>query len=101
MHKRQRYIKLSSSNNPKPTITLTDGTVLDINYGYPRFVPSDWVKLLDLNSDDFLMSITPSTVLIIYPVHLGFVFSDTVDCIVTYRQATTTSKPVITVNPCV
>jgi len=92
--------KLSSSNNPKPTITLTDGTVLAINYGHPRSSETDWKRLLDLNSDDFSMTLTPDTVLLIYPTTL-FPFSDADPCIVTYRQASQTSKPIITVNPCV
>ena len=93
--------ELSETNTPKPAITLADGSELDISYGYPLIVPSDWVKLLYLDSNDFFMSITSSSVLIIYPAELGLVFSDTADCIVTYRQATATNKPIITVNPCV
>ncbi|TWX70678.1 type II secretion system protein [Colwellia demingiae] len=92
--------KLSSTNNPKPTITLTDGTELEVNYGYPRPVISDWQKLLDLNSEDFLITLTPDTVLLIYPASLD-PFDETEDCIVTYTQATPTSKPITTVNPCV
>ncbi|MDP7591343.1 MAG: hypothetical protein QF552_01325, partial [Litorilituus sp.] len=93
--------KLSFSNDPKPTITLPDGTVLDIHYGYPRLSTSDWNKVLDIDSNNFRMSNTANAVLVIYPAELGLVFSDTQDCIVTYRQATATSKPIITVNPCV
>jgi MSHA pilin protein MshA len=93
--------KLSSSNDPKPTITLPDGTVLDIHYGYPRLSTSDWKKVLDIDLNIFKMSYPSNAVLVISPAELGLVLSDTQDCIVTYRQATAASKPIITVNPCV
>ncbi|MBL4822836.1 MAG: prepilin-type N-terminal cleavage/methylation domain-containing protein [Colwellia sp.] len=93
--------KLSSSNNPKPIITLSDGTELDINYGYPTPAILDWRSILDLDSNDFEMTKTTSNVLIIYPASLGIVFSDNTDCIVTYQQATSTVKRIITVKPCV
>jgi MSHA pilin protein MshA len=92
---------LSALNNPKPTITLTDGTELDINYGYPLAQTNDWFNILDLNSDDFLITTYPNGLLLIFPKSLGFVFSTTADCIVTYEEATLTNKPIITVNPCV
>jgi len=93
--------KLSSSDTPKPTITLTDGTVLDINYGHPKSSISDWNEILHLDSNDFRMKLTTSGILMIFPRSLGNVFSETAPCIVTYVQATATSKPIITVNPCV
>ncbi len=93
--------KLSSSISPKPTITLTDGTVLDIHYGYPKSRTSDWKLILDLDSNDFRMKLTTSGILMVFPRSLGNVFSDTEPCIVTYQQATQTSQPIITVNPCV
>lgn len=92
--------KQRSDDAPKPTITLTDGTVLEIHLGYPRAVMLDWQNLLDLNSEDFLMTLTDNTVLLIYPANLD-PFDETEDCIVTYKQATSTSKPIITVNPCI
>jgi MSHA pilin protein MshA len=91
---------LPSTNNPKPVIVLTDGTELEINYGYPRPVISDWQDLLDLDNEDFLITVTPDTVLLIYPTSHD-PFDETEDCIVTYKQATETSQPIITVNPCV
>jgi MSHA pilin protein MshA len=94
--------KLSSSNIPNPTITLTDGTELRINYGYPRSKSSDWREILDLDSNDFSrIESTISPILRVFPKSLGNVFLDTAPCIVTYMQATLTSKPIITVNPCV
>ena len=92
--------KLSSTNAPKPTITLTDGTELEIHYGYPRAVIPDWQRLLDLNNEDFLMTLTQDTVLLIYPASLD-PFDETEDCIVIYTPSTPTSKPITTVNPCV
>ncbi|MBL4899229.1 MAG: prepilin-type N-terminal cleavage/methylation domain-containing protein [Colwellia sp.] len=91
---------LSVFNNPTPTITLTDGTELDINYGYPRFQASDWQSILHLDSNDFLMNTTRDSKLIIFPESLGFVSSVNADCIVIYQQATSINKPIITVNPC-
>lgn len=93
--------KLAATNNPKPTITLSDGTELDINYGYPTSTILDWREILDLDSNEFKMKRTTSGVLIIYPVSLGVVFSQSADCIVTYQQATALLKPIIKVNPCV
>jgi len=93
--------KISTSNTPKPTIILPDGTELNINYGYPRPNIPDWVKILELNTDDFITSITSSGIMMISPKSLGRAFSATDDCIVTYKQATQTSKPIIIVNPCV
>ena len=91
--------KDSSINVPKPTITLTDGTSLDVHYGYPRAVSADWQRLLDLDSNDFLITITPDTVLLIYPANLD-PFDETEPCIVTYKPATVTDPPIINVNPC-
>ena len=93
--------KLSATNNPKPTITLSDGTELDIHYGYPRFTAADWQSILDLDSNDFSMSMTRDAKLIIFPESFGFISSVSADCIVIYQQATATHVPVITVNPCV
>jgi len=91
--------KQSEANNPKPTITLTDGTILDINYGYPRSSFFDWVKLLD--NTDFSITITSDTKLLVYPNTFVGIPDASYDCIVIYEQATQTSKPKITVNPCV
>ena len=93
--------KLSEFNNPKPTITLSDGTELSINYGYPRSSASDWQSILDLDSNDFSMNTTRGGRLIIFPESFETLPSATTDCIVTYQQASSTSKPVITVNPCI
>ena len=93
--------KLSAFNNPKPTITLSDGTELDIHYGYPRFSAADWQSILDLDSNDFLMTATRAGKLIVYLESFESIPSTTTDCIVIYQQATATNKPIITVNPCV
>jgi len=92
---------ISAFNDPKPTITLTDGTELEINYGYPRFAAADWQKILSLDSNDFLMNTTRDSKLIIYPESFGFISSTSAVCIVTYQQATSSNKPIINVNPCV
>lgn len=92
---------IAATNNPKPTITLSDGTEVFIDYGYPTSAIADWQNILDLNDNDFKMKKTTGGILIVYPAVLGIVFSEFADCIVTYQQATSTTKPVITVNPCV
>lgn len=92
--------KESSTNIPKPTITLTDGTELDVHYGYPRTVIADWQSLLHLDSEDFLITVPVNTVLLIHPTSI-VPLDETEDCIVIYKQASQTSKPTITVNPCV
>jgi len=91
--------ELSSSSNPKPTITLTDGTVLTINYGYPRSNFFDWFKLFA--ATDFLMTVTTNTKLLVYPNTIIGVPNASSDCVVIYEQATSANKPKITVNPCV
>lgn len=92
---------LPATNNPIPIITLSDGTEVDIDYGYPTSAITVWEDILALDSDDFKMKHTNSGVLLVYPMSLGIVFSETADCIVTYEQATASDKPIITVNPCV
>jgi MSHA pilin protein MshA len=92
--------KLSSSNNPKPTVTLSDGTVVNINFGYPTSEVSKWQGFLDLDSNDFEMTIS-NNILIVYPASLEVAILESTDCIVTYQQATALLKPIITVNPCV
>jgi len=90
---------LSESNDPIPTITLTDGSVLIINYGYPRSNFLDWFKLFA--ATDFLMTVTTDTKLLVYPNTITGVPDASSDCVVVYEPATSTSKPKITVNPCV
>jgi MSHA pilin protein MshA len=93
---------ISATNNPQPNITLTDGTELDINYGYPLSSPPDWRQILHLDSNDFDISKDRNGVLIISLVSSGAVFlTASADCIVTFQQATATNKPIIKVNPCV
>ncbi len=91
--------KSSETDNPVPTIILTDGTVLTINYGYPRSNFLDWLELL--GATDFLMTVTTDTKLLVYPTTIVGVPDASDDCIVIYEQATSTSKPIITINPCV
>ncbi|MDX2367504.1 MAG: prepilin-type N-terminal cleavage/methylation domain-containing protein, partial [Colwellia sp.] len=91
--------KLSETNTPTPTIILTNGTVLIINHGYPRSNFFDWFNLLD--TTEFLMTVTSDTKLLVYPKDLAVLPDASSDCITIYEQATSTSKPIITVNPCV
>jgi MSHA pilin protein MshA len=82
------------------TISLTDGTDVDIGYGYPLNIAADWKKLIDLNEEDFLMFKDIYGILVIFPISVGFVISSDADCIITYRKALATRKPMITVKPC-
>ena len=91
--------KLPETNSPQPNITLSNGTELIINYGYPRSGKSDWLKLL--GAIDFLITVTSDSKLLIYPDTITDVPDASYDCIVIYEQATSTSKPIITVNLCV
>lgn len=91
---------IPDSSVPSPKVTLTDGTVVNINFGYPTSAISNWKDILDLDSNDFGMKIS-NNVLIIYPVSLGVVSSENADCIVTYEPAAQGKEPIFTVNPCV
>jgi len=92
---------ISATNNPQPSITLTDGTELNVNFGYPLSEPTDWRQILDLNSNDFILTSDSNSVLMISPVSEGVFITAGSNCIVTYQQATSANKPIITVNPCV
>jgi MSHA pilin protein MshA len=87
-------------NNPSPTITLSNGTVLQIHYGYPRYNTADWQELLNLDNNDFLMTLTKDATLLIYPASMD-PFEETEPCLVTYKQATISSPPVININDCI
>jgi MSHA pilin protein MshA len=91
---------VAAIDNPTPTITLSNGKVLQINYGYPRPVISDWEELLNLDNNDYLITITPNTVLLIYPASMD-PFDETEPCLVTYEQATLSKPPLINVNDCI
>ena len=92
--------KLASSNDPKPTITLTDGTVLDIHYGYPKTDKDDWSELLDLSSNDFLMINNADDDLIILPSPKTFAELNQSHCRILYQASALGEKPIITVFPC-
>lgn len=91
---------VAAVNNPSPTITLSDGTVLQVNYGYPRPFTADWQGLLNLDNNDFLMTLTDNTTLLIYPASMN-PFDETEPCLVTYKQATISNPPVININDCI
>jgi len=89
------------SSNPSPKVTLTDGTVVNISFGYPTSAKSNWQNILDIDSNDFDMK-TSNNTLIIYPVSLEVVPSENSNCIVTYEPVTLEGgEPVFTVKPCV
>lgn len=92
---------MRDSSNPSPTVKLTDGTVVNIHFGYPTLAISNWQNILDIDSNDFGM-VNSNGVLIIYPVSLGVVSSDSADCIVTYKPVKVEGgEPDFTVKPCV
>jgi MSHA pilin protein MshA len=89
------------SDSDSPTVTLTDGTVVNIKFGYPTSAILNWQDVLDIDSNDFGMNIS-NNVLIIFPISLGVVPSENADCIVTYQPANKPkAKPKFTVKPCV
>lgn len=83
------------------SVILSDGTEVDVQYGYPTTNNLDWQDVLDLDSNDFGMEIS-NNVLIVYPVSQGVISSESADCIVTYEPATEVgAEPIFTVKPCV
>jgi MSHA pilin protein MshA len=85
---------------PTASVTLSDGTEVDIEYGYPTTNALNWQDVLDLDSSDFKMTVL-SGVLIISPAVLGVISSQNADCILIYQAATSAVKPLFTVKPCV
>jgi MSHA pilin protein MshA len=97
------YSKSLVAGNQKSstaTITLSDGTELDIRYGYPKSNQTDWKNLLDIADTDFLFYTNPDSILFILPYTTSFdeIFSS--DCRVSYRASITGNKPEITLFPC-
>ena len=93
---------LPSSATPAPTVTLANGDVINLHYGYPNIIASDWDKLLDLNSNDFKVTPAISAHVLVYPVaeFATAPFDVSLACLVHYSTATATSKPLIEVNKC-
>lgn len=92
---------IRDSSSPSPTVKLTDGTIVNIRFGYPTLAISNWQNILDIDSNDFGMT-NSNNMLIIYPVSLGIVPSENSDCIVTYEQVMVEGgEPDFTVKPCV
>ena len=91
--------KIPDSNTPQPTIMLTNGSVINTNFGYPVGETADWNKLLDLNTEDFKVSSVGGARIAVHPASV-IPFDETEACIVVYFQATATNPPIIVVNPC-
>ncbi|MBL4765548.1 MAG: prepilin-type N-terminal cleavage/methylation domain-containing protein [Colwellia sp.] len=92
--------KLSDLSNPKPTITLSDGTVLDIKYGYPTSNIGDWKSLLDIDLTDFFFRANINGDLFILPYPDSLAELNNSDCRVRYRKSVAGEKPEITLFPC-
>jgi len=100
---------LPASNNPKPTITLTDGTTLDIGYGYPIVPPpipglgdpvAYWTNLLDL-SDSYAVRVATNGALLVYLTGMDIPTDVSDPCIAIYQAPTNAlEKPDIQVRKC-
>lgn len=94
-------VKQTFANQPK--VNIGDGSGdLDINYGYPTGVYSDWQRLLDIDSSVYGISMnTDASSAIVYFKSDGVKLSTTGDCIVYYTEVVGVGqKPSVTVNPC-
>lgn len=95
---------LAFNNIPTPSVVLSDGTTVLTHYGYPVATPAVWLKILNLDLNDFKVTQSPTTTstLFVYPFILNAVFSKNADCIVVYELPTGLGgKPTYTVNSCV
>lgn len=93
----------SQSDSPTPTITLTDGSSLDIHYGYPLGLVDDWKRLIDIDDEVFSLTVGFDGSLIIYrqdregvtPITSGF------ECITYYKSVQISGEqPEVETNPC-
>lgn len=82
------------------SITLSDGTELDIQYGYPTSNKNDWKNLLDLSSTEFLFLSNADGDLFILPFPDSLAELGNSDCRVRYKGSIAGNKPEITLFPC-
>lgn len=97
---------LPATNNPQPTITLANGTEVNIGYGYP-IVPAPfnnpdeyWQNLLDLN-DAFSYRVATDGDLLVYLTGMAAPENESEPCLVSYHSPDGEfKKPDIDVNDC-
>lgn len=100
---------LPSTNNPKPTVTLTDGTTLDVGYGYPIVPPpipglgdpvAYWNSLLDL-SDSYTVRVATNGALLVYLTGMDIPTDVSDPCVAIYQAPNNAlKKPDIRVKEC-
>jgi MSHA pilin protein MshA len=84
----------AETDTPSPTITLADGSSLNIHYGYPRANTDDWKRLIDIDEDIYALTLGFSSRLIIYRKDRegAAPFFWTLECL-TYYRAPSSSRP--------
>jgi MSHA pilin protein MshA len=84
-----------------PTVTLSDGTIISLQFGHPLNSKSQWLDLIDL-SDDYVSKDTATDgSFIVYFASDSEPFDSTAECIAFYKPASFPGrKPQIRVNEC-
>ncbi len=84
----------AETDTPAPSITLADGSSLDIHYGYPRANADDWKRLIDIDEDIYAITLGFSSRLIIYRKDREGIAPIlwTLECL-TYYRAPSSSRP--------
>jgi MSHA pilin protein MshA len=82
------------------SITLSDGTEVDIQYGYPTSNVADWKSLLDIDLTDFFFISNVGGDLFIRPYPDSLAELGNSDCRVRYKGSIAGNKPEIVIFPC-
>ena len=84
-----------------PTITLSDGTPISLQFGYPINSQAQWLALIDLSQDYVSKDTSTDGTFIVSFVGDPEPFNSTADCIVYYKPPSGVGrKPRIEVNEC-
>ncbi|MDX2368856.1 MAG: type II secretion system protein [Colwellia sp.] len=97
------YSKSLVAGNQKliaASITLSDGTELNIRYGYPTSNIGEWKNLLDIDLTDFFLKSNINGDLFILPFPDSLAELNNSDCRVRYIKSVAGNKPEITLFPC-
>jgi MSHA pilin protein MshA len=104
-----KSIIAGNQNEENGSIILTDGSSLDIRYGNPLspgpfdVITADvyWRRIIDIN-DEFVISASTSTKILIYPRSMGTIIDSNAACLVSYDPPKIAGeKPVIDINECI
>lgn len=104
-----KSIVAGNQNEENGTIILSDGSSLDIGYGNPlspgpfdSITPDEyWRRIIDI-SDEFVISASTSTKVLIYPRSMGNIIDPNALCLVSYDPPKVAGeKPTIDVNECI